>query len=310
VDFARLLGSLRVKVAGGAASKAREGNEAETEALIGRLRAKMERAGHEATPARVEAPVENIEVRFDKAIASAGLADKRDVLRRIAMPTLSLTEMGEAEAGRPGVSRVGGGPDLPEDGEWPRDDSGFHLNFLAQIDLGALPARYENLPSDGLLAFFTGTDYTDWKVIHVPAAAKLVARELPADAEDTTIAAMRMVTWDSDRKRFVADGPSEDGLSVETDDTGRLSFSRDGRPVAVLASEYEISRSQQVLRFEPSLSVPFGLPHDRANPQCSSGCRFDTVPGGGAHFATLLLMIDTTMHAQSRNDISKICSGG
>lgn len=265
-DFTRLLNSISIKLGGDAAKKSRESDEANMDALIQQLRAKMEQesAGREereraAKAAQVKAPVEDIETRFDKAIASAGLTGKRDVLRKIAVPTLSLTEISEAGAGQTGVSRVGGGPDLPEGIDWPRDDSGFYLNFLAQIDLAKLPAVYEDLPNDGLLSFFTGTDYTDWKVIHTQAGAKLVTRELPADAEDTTISAMRMVVWDSQKKRFVADGTSEDGLSVETDDKGRMTFKREGKPITVFASEYEISQSQQLLRFEPSLSVPYGL---------------------------------------------------
>lgn len=262
-DFVRMLGSIHVELMGDAAQKAHEAGEEDMKGLFERLRRKMEQAGANQEAARTAGAavsVEDVETRFDRAVASVGLDDKRDILRKIAMPTLSLTESGEAEDGALGISRIGGGPDLPEGMDWPRDLSGFHLNFLAQINLADLPDRYEILPADGLLSFFTGTDYSDWKVIHTPADARLIRHALPEDAEATAIDAMSMVSWDSEKQRFVADRAIADGLSVETDDQGRLTFLRDGKPVIALASEYEISGSSQLLRFEPSLSVLYGLP--------------------------------------------------
>ncbi|HLP69389.1 MAG TPA: DUF1963 domain-containing protein [Rhizobium sp.] len=270
-DFARLLTSIRIKLAGGAASKAREAAEEKKTALLEQLKKKMDEAAavnrerekeleKAASAARAREPVADVEVRFDKAVAEAGLKGKQDVLRQLVMPTVSLTEIDEAEAGKIGLSRIGGGPDLPEGMDWPRNASGFYLNFLAQIDLADLPERAEVLPEAGLLSFFTGTDYSDWRVHYTPPATTLVAHALPDGAIDATESAFRMVVWNPDRKQFVADGTSVDGLSVETDEKGRMTFTRGGRVVMVFASEYEISRSAQSLRLERSLSAPFGLP--------------------------------------------------
>jgi len=269
-DFARMLDSIQVRLAGEAAGKARETGGKEQAAMLARLKKKIDEAAvaygkreqaleDAARAARARAPAPDVEARFDEAVAAAGLRDKREILRKIMLPAVGLTEAGPAAAGKIGASRIGGGPDLPRDMAWPRDASGFYLNFLAQIDLADLPERVEPLPEAGLLSFFTGADYSDWRVLHTPPGTELVAHALPADAQDLTEAAFRMVAWDSDRKRFVADGTSVDGLSVETDETGRMAFARDGQPVMAFASEYEISRSAQALRLERSLSAPLGL---------------------------------------------------
>lgn len=99
-------------------------------------------------------------------------------------------------------------------------------------------------------------------MLYTPSGTPLVAHDLPDDAEDTAISGSRMVRWDSDAKRFVADRMELDDLSMDTERSGRMTFLRCGKPVIVLASEYEISSSRQSLRFDRSLSVPFGILND------------------------------------------------
>ncbi|CAM4199228.1 DUF1963 domain-containing protein [Bordetella tumbae] len=270
-DFIRLLGSIQIKLTGDAANTARETAELEKAAMFDRMKKNMDELSainrtqqkafeQAAKAARAKAPVADIEMRFDKAVAAAGLTDKRDALRQIVMPTLSLTEVDVAVPGETGRSRIGGGPDLPANMDWPRDASGFYLNFLVQIDLADLPERPENLPGAGLLFFFSGTDCNDWLVHYTPPGTELMAQALSDDARNSTESAFRMVNWDSNRKQFTANGLSVDGLSVDTDKNGRMTFKRDGLAVRVFASEYEFSRSAQLLRIEHSLSTPFGLP--------------------------------------------------
>jgi hypothetical protein len=277
-DFVRLLGSIRLKLEGNAANEARAAAEAERAAVLDKLKDNMERVSairiqQSQEERRVEqaaaakAPVADIEERFNAAVARTRLEDKRDALRLIVMPTVSMIESDVAGANIVGLSRIGGGPDLPADMDWPRNDNGFHLNFLAQINLADLPARPERLPEAGLISLFTGTDYTDWRVLYTPANATLENRKLPEDAMDTAISASRMITWDSNLKRFVPNGQAVDGLSVSADETGRMTFIRDGAPVMAFASEYEFSRSAQTLRFERSLSAPFGQRGPANNPK-------------------------------------------
>lgn len=139
-DFARFLGSIRIKLAGDAASEAREASEEEKTALLEQLMRKIDEAASvnrerekelekAASAARAREPVADVEVRFDKAVATAGLEDKRDVLRQIVLSTVSLTEIDVAEAYKTWLSSIGGGPDLPEGMDWPRDASGLYLNF-------------------------------------------------------------------------------------------------------------------------------------------------------------------------------------
>lgn len=201
----------------------------------------------------------DLEARFSQALEAAGFGDKHEALRAAVKPSVALAEKGSA-TGSTGTSRVGGGPDLPEGIEWPRDASGFHLNFLAQVDVGKLPDRLEPLPASGLLSFFIGTDMTDGTVLYSEGGSKLVGHALADDAEDISASAFQMVVWNSDKKRFVADGTSVDGLVAQTDADGRITFLREGKPVIALASQYDISLSPQELQTANSLSAPSDSP--------------------------------------------------
>ncbi|NTE86597.1 DUF1963 domain-containing protein [Agrobacterium rubi] len=277
-DFERLLGSIRLKLEGNAANEARAVGEAERAAVLERLMDNMERVSairiqqsqeerRIENAAAAKAPVASIEERFDEAVADAGLEDKRDALRLIVMPTVAMVECDAADGNVSGQSRIGGGPDLPADMDWPRNDNGFHLNYLAQINLADLPGQLEELPESGLISFFTGTDYTDWRVLYSSVDATLTPHTVSEDAMETAISASQMIIWDNDLKRFVPNGQAVDGLSVGVDEAGRMTFSRDGAPVRAFASEYEFSRSAQTLRFERSLSAPFGQRGPNNNPK-------------------------------------------
>lgn len=263
-ELEKVLDTIVVRVTGDEARKARAQAESEVDEIFARMAEQARAIGDEQgaekpVVPKAAPPAKDIEATFDAVVASTGVADRRDALRRIALPILTLTEAGESNFERLGQSRVAGGPDLPEDVEWPRDRSGRHLNFLAQIDLADLPDRYDDVPANGLLSFFSGTDLTDGTVLYTPAGTFLVSHDLSEDAEETAIAGARMVRWDSDAARFVADGATVGDLSIDTDRSGRMTFLRHGEPVVVLASEYEISSSPQCFRFDRSLSVPFGI---------------------------------------------------
>ncbi|WP_416409265.1 DUF1963 domain-containing protein [Agrobacterium rosae] len=277
-DFERLLGSIRLKLEGNAVNGARAVAESERAAVLERLKDNMERVSairiqqnHEErrfeNAAAAKAPVSSIEERFNEAVTDAGLQEKRDALRQIVMPTVAMVECDTADANIAGLSRIGGGPDLPTDVDWPRDDNGLHLNYLAQINLADVPDRPEELPAFGLISLFTGTDYTDWRVLFTSADATLTSHTVSEDAMGTAISASQMIVWDSDLKRFVPNGQAVDGLSVRVDEAGRMTFSRDGVIVRAFASEYEFSRSAQTLRFERSLSAPFGQRGPNNNPR-------------------------------------------
>lgn len=277
-DFERVLESIRLKLEGNAANGARAVAEAEQAAVLERLKDNMERVSairiqQSQEERRVEkaaaakAPVVSIEERFNDAVADAGLEDKRDALRLIVLPTVAMVERDAADGNVTGLSRIGGSPDLPANVDWPRDDNGLHLNYLAQINLAEVPDRPEELPASGLISLFTGTDYTDWRVLYTSADATLTPHTVSEDAMDTAISATQMIVWDSDLKRFVPNGQAVDGLSVSVDEAGRMTFSRDGAPVRAFASEYDFSRSAQTLRFERSLSAPFGQRGPNNNPR-------------------------------------------
>jgi len=165
------------------------------------------------------------------------------------MPAIYLTEAGADDLRAPaGRTRIGGGPDLPQGVEWPRDASGLHLNLLAQIDLADLPSHEAPLPERGLLSFFIGTEFADGRVLYSPADVALTRHALPDDAAEVSRAVAAMLGWDATLGRMVVERPGADGLTAEPDPDGRLRFFRDGAPVIALASEYEIAAKPQRLR--------------------------------------------------------------
>ena len=73
--------------------------------------------------------------------------------RSLARPAVVLTPgSGPAEEGG---ARLGGGPWLSDDEQWPSDRAGQKLEFVAQVDFARLP-RLEGFPTAGLLRFFIG----------------------------------------------------------------------------------------------------------------------------------------------------------
>jgi uncharacterized protein YwqG len=99
----------------------------------------------------------------------------------------------ELENLRPGESRVGGVPDLPNGATWPSCD-GEPLSFLAQFDLTAITVydSQKRLPSTGYLYFFYDAEQAPWgydprhaghwKVLYFDATERELTRyPLPAE---------------------------------------------------------------------------------------------------------------------------------
>jgi hypothetical protein len=126
---------------------------------------------------------------FRTDLASAGLGPHVETIAALAKPCIQLKAVpGDDTAGRVGVSRLGGEPDLPPGEPWP-EWQGTPMSFLAQIDLATvagLPGA-DVLPSDGLLSFFCEgaiwrgdpTDGRDWRVLYTPAGGSLERAPIP-----------------------------------------------------------------------------------------------------------------------------------
>jgi uncharacterized protein YwqG len=138
---------------------------------------------------RVDVAVLAREAGLPDAARIAALARPAAVLRPIS--EIDGDDAGEALAG----SWLGGKPLLPPSTAWPSHD-GHSLAFVAQIDLGNLPAGVaaDGLPRDGHLAFFYAAEQATWgfdpndagsfAVIHVPSGAEVGERDLPDDLVD------------------------------------------------------------------------------------------------------------------------------
>ncbi len=68
----------------------------------------------------------------------------------------NLTSIADYNDVKPGSSRIGGTPDLPEEISWPADNNGNYLSFIAQLDLSEIKPfdTHQVLPDTGYLYFF------------------------------------------------------------------------------------------------------------------------------------------------------------
>lgn len=91
-----------------------------------------------------------------------GLGQHADALHRQLRPRIRYHRT-DAPDVPPGGSRVGGGPDVPSDFEWPMHD-GRALDFLLQLNLADLQgfACAPALPAHGTLAFFYDVEEQPW----------------------------------------------------------------------------------------------------------------------------------------------------
>lgn len=108
-----------------------------------------------------------------------------------------------------GESKVGGQPDLPDYYEWPKDEKGKPLSFIAQFNLAELaPFEKENiLPRQGMLYFFYSAEQEVWgfdpadrsgfRVIYYPLADKLSKQSFPEDLTEDSIFKPNRLTFES-----------------------------------------------------------------------------------------------------------------
>lgn len=90
------------------------------------------------------------------------LGEYLPILQRYVLPCAAFTL--EGAKGLPvGASRLGGGPDLPEDFAWPQN-KGRPLDFVLQVNLADLAGNETNLPLPpaGILSFFYDLEDRPW----------------------------------------------------------------------------------------------------------------------------------------------------
>lgn len=136
-------------------------------------------------------PVAKVEAELRALFTKAGLAKHFDAIAQRAV-FLIPTRVDEKSL-KPGVTKLGGHPDLEASAKWPRV-KGEPLTFLAQLNLSdfakALPKG--SLPGAGLLSFFMGNvggseraGYCENAVVlFTKPGAKLVRHEVPDDFFD------------------------------------------------------------------------------------------------------------------------------
>lgn len=157
---------------------------------------------------------ESPEERLRERLRAGGLAHRADAILAGAAPCVWLDSRRQGDdVIPPGVSKLGGMPDLPVDvglPEWRERP----MAFIAQIRLDDA-ARYDDeglLPATGLLSFFFATDGepkgnaddddpTSWRVLHLDGdPASFIRQSAPANLPDgyrfqsATLACSRWIT--------------------------------------------------------------------------------------------------------------------
>ncbi len=133
--------------------------------------------------------------KLDKYIEEFKLTHVQDYLYRTTKQGIRSIKTGKTDYTKPGLSRVGGDPDLPAHIEWPLTEDDTPMAFLAQLNLSELTASDENnwLPKTGMLLFFLGVDEPAYNIEHKvlflneTEIAAAVRRESPEETalEDT-----------------------------------------------------------------------------------------------------------------------------
>jgi len=117
------------------------------------------------------------------ALHAAGLGGRAAELEPLIRDTIAVTVLPPLKTSpRPGVSRLGGSPELPPGSPWP-EVNGEPLPFLAQLRLEEVAPYdiHDRLPTKGLLSMFVGrvldangVPVTHARVLHVPTRSDLV----------------------------------------------------------------------------------------------------------------------------------------
>ncbi len=124
---------------------------------------------------------------LQQRINAADLSSHADAILATARPAVDLILDGPL-SGTLGETRFGGTPDLPADVDWPRNEDGEALTFLAQINLSEISAFDGNpLPARGWLYVFIGLDEpasdVENLIFLVDGDTQLVATTAPTQSE-------------------------------------------------------------------------------------------------------------------------------
>ncbi|OBZ14961.1 hypothetical protein A8L34_13855 [Bacillus sp. FJAT-27264] len=106
--------------------------------------------------------------RLESLILEHQLTHAAPYLLQNTRQTISCTKAVAEDYTTPGVSRIGGDPDLLPHIEWPLTTDGVPMTFLTQLNLKEC-ARYDEsslLPGEGMLYFFVGLDEPAYNIEH------------------------------------------------------------------------------------------------------------------------------------------------
>lgn len=125
-----------------------------------------------ATPTpRIEPKPLTSMAQIDTVIAETGFSGAAAEVRAHCAPCLHLIEAGPASGRAPGVTRLGGSPDLPVGASWPVSGTCPRPSFFGQLNLVDLvgSAVSGQLPKAGLLSFFADLESFDQNPVGVRA---------------------------------------------------------------------------------------------------------------------------------------------
>lgn len=110
-------------------------------------------------------PASQLYAPFRAAMEESGLVETEAAVLKVVREAVEIESTIPDDGSTPGISRLGGFPDLPDPALFPKTDD-LHWVFLAQLNLAELAPFNSFLPRHGLLSFFLdSTEALNGKVL-------------------------------------------------------------------------------------------------------------------------------------------------
>lgn len=135
------------------------------------------------------------------------------------------------------TSKIGGQPYLPDNFEWPKNETGKSLSFIGQLNFEELSKFDQSgwLLKQGLVSFFYCADQEAWgfdpkhrqrfKVIYTDSVSSSVKRDFPTDLEEHSIFKPNSLTFNSSLSIPTWQEDSIDGLIEDEDSDNYIEVS-------------------------------------------------------------------------------------
>lgn len=116
---------------------------------------------------------------IDKIIQEFQLQEIRDEIYENLVERIAIETTEKEDYSKLGNSRLGGFPDLPIDFQYPLNEKGEYLRFLAQINCSEIQIENSVLPKKGIIYFFEGDGDETFSKAFFSKNTSLITKEPP-----------------------------------------------------------------------------------------------------------------------------------